>query len=120
MFSPRSARLLLCCLAFALSLFLPAWARAQATLLWGVSRGCQEEPALYRALKDSLEAATFPTTQLAGADAALGPEEAAAQLRRACPGVQGRLIGAVLEPAAQGRELERFRVWLYDLGTGQT
>lgn len=107
------------CLALAASLLMPALASGEPILLWGAARGCQQDEALTQAMRAQMQSAAYPVTPLAGAQAGLSPQDAAAQLRRACPALQGRLLGAVVEPAS-GREMERYRLWVHDLKTGQT
>lgn len=107
------------CLALAASLLVPALASGEPILLWGAARGCQQDEALTQAMRAQMQSAAYPVTPLAGAQAGLSPQDAAAQLRRACPALHGRLLGAVVEPAS-GREMERYRLWVHDLQTGQT
>jgi hypothetical protein len=46
------------------------------------------------------------------------PQEAVRELKSACAGVSGRVLGGTIEPS-EGRGFERFRLWLVDLATEQ-
>lgn len=104
-----------------LSLVLPLAARAEGPVyLWGFQRGCERLPETDRYVEKHLHSTDNPVALLrtpAGKPLpACQGEECAQILRRACPAASGRLLGGQV---AQGRDLTRFRLWLYDLSTGQ-
>ena len=113
MFRSTHSLLLGCGLAWLL--VAPLSARAQSTLLWGVSRGCEVDAILTKVVKDHLDKAALPVTPLGATTAATSAQEAVAELRKQCPGVQGRVLGGYVEAGGA----ERFRLWMYDLGTEQ-
>lgn len=114
---PSSSALLRLCLGFFLAV-LPGVASAQHVLLWGVTRGCELDKEASRLVKETLESATFTTTTITGAVPGLSPSEAGSRLRAACPSTQGLLLGGMVEAESPGPQ--RFRLWLYDLASGQT
>lgn len=103
-------------------------AAAQPVLLWGVTQGCELDKTLSKSVKLNLESAMFSTLTVNTASAGVEPAEAAARLRASCPSVSGQLLGGMVEPqpdssngtAGGAADVQRFRLWLYDLGTGQT
>ncbi len=104
-----------------LSFLLPLPARAQApVLVWGMQRGCERLPDVDRLLEKRLGTPTQSVALLQTPDgkslpACQGPA-CADVLRRTCPSAAGRLLGGQV---VQGRDVTEFRLWLYDLATGQ-
>ena len=90
--------------------------RAQPLLLWPLARGCDADSDLTQAVHARLAArggSSLGTVPVVGS-----PQEAVRELKSACAGVSGRVLGGTIEPS-EGRGLERFRLWLVDLSTEQ-
>ena len=96
----------------------PSLAFGDVTLMWGIHRGCEPDKGLTGVLREKLEGATFPTTSLGMVPMVGSPQEAVRELKSACAGVSGRVLGGTIEPS-EGRGFERFRLWLVDLATEQ-
>lgn len=102
----------------AVALLLPSVSLAQPVLLWGVSRGCDLDKDLTHAVKEMLDSVAFPATEIQNAMQGISSTEAAAQIRANCRTAQGRVMGGFVEPG--DGKLQRYRLWLHDLSTGQT
>lgn len=103
------------------SLVLSPVARAQGRIhLWGFQRGCERLLDVDRFVEKKLHSSTQPVGILLSPNGKPLPpcqgEKCAELLRRSCQSGDGRLLGGQV---VQGRNVTRFRLWLYDLSTGQ-
>jgi len=105
-----------------LSALLADTARAQAPVyFWGLQRGsCEALPEVDRLVEKRLHSSAQSVTLLrtpAGQPLPLCQGPRCAELvRGSCPGAGGRVLGGQV---VQGKNVTNFRLWLYDLGTGQ-
>ncbi len=97
-------------------------ARAQTPVyLWGVQRGsCESLPDVDRLIEKQLHSRAQPVALLrtpAGQPLPLCQGSRCAEVMRgSCPNASGRLLGGQV---VQGKDATSFRLWLYDLSTGQ-
>lgn len=114
----RAAPLLACVLGLWPA---PALADGPAIHLWGFQRGCQRLPEMDKQVEKKLFHEGKNIGLLAAPDGGSLPacmgEDCAKAFRAACSTAKGRLLGGQV---VQSKDLIKVRLWLYDLGTGQT
>jgi hypothetical protein len=93
------------------------------TLLWGIQNGCESLPEADRYLASQLQAAGKSVWLLRSPQGQPLPVCSPHQsvrcgeaLRSSCQAAQGQLLGGTM---VRGKEVLRFRLWLYDLASGQ-
>ena len=99
---------------------VPAASAQSPIYFWGLQRDCEQLTSTNRQAEKQLHSASQSFALLQRPDGKPLPpcqgERCAQLLRQACPAATGRLLGGQV---TQWREVTSFRLWLYDLSTGQ-
>lgn len=125
-FVRKKIKPLLLTAALATSLAVPSLAQAERarTFLWGFQKDCQNLPEADRYVDKQLHAQgsevwylSSPQGKPLPAVCPPGSSERCGQVvKGSCPQLQGQLLGGSI---FRGKDLFKFRLWLYDLQSGQ-